>query len=90
MTVQEFDTNSGNTSSATGVNNPNTPNLAPDIIAKTAFDFGPEGHHVHFDVAGLFRTFKAVNLVQSTLAARPSPPQTRSPTRFMAAESRSD
>jgi hypothetical protein len=65
---QEFDSNSGNTSSATGVNNPNTPNLAPDIIAKTSLDFGPEGHHVHFDVAGLFRTFKAINLTQSTLA----------------------
>jgi hypothetical protein len=65
---QEFDSNSGNTSSATGVNNPNTPNLAPDIIAKTSLDFGPEGHHVHFDVAGLFRTFKAINLAQSTLA----------------------
>ena len=65
---QEFDSNSGNTSSATGVNNPNTPNLAPDVIAKTALDFGPEGHHVHFDVAGLFRTFKAINLAQSTLA----------------------
>ena len=65
---QEFDSNSGNTSSATGVNNPNTPNLAPDIIAKTSFDFDPGGHHVHFDFAGLFRTFKAINLVQSTLA----------------------
>jgi hypothetical protein len=65
---QEFDSNSGNTSSATGVNNPNTPNLAPDVIAKTAFDFGPNGHHVHFDVSGLFRTFKAINLVQSTIA----------------------
>jgi hypothetical protein len=61
----QFDSNSGNTSSATAVNNPNTPNLAPDIIAKTSFDFGPEGHHVHFDFAGLFRTFKSLNFVQS-------------------------
>ena len=65
---QEFDSNSGNTSSATGVNNPNTPNLAPDVIVKTAFDFVPGGHHVHFDFAGLFRTFKAINLVQSTIS----------------------
>jgi hypothetical protein len=65
---QEFDSNSGNTSSATGVNNPNTPNLAPDIIAKTSFDFNPGGRHVHFDFAGLFRTFKAINLVQSTVS----------------------
>jgi hypothetical protein len=60
--VSQFDSNSSNTSSATGVNNPNTPNLAPDIIAKMAFDAKPGGHSVHFDVAGLFRTFKAVNL----------------------------
>jgi hypothetical protein len=59
----QFDSNSGNTSSATGVNNPNTPNLHPDIIPKIAFDAKPGGHAVHFDVAGLFRTFKAVNLV---------------------------
>ena len=64
--VSDFDSNSSNTSSSSAVNNPNTPNLAPDIIAKTAFDFGPSGHHVHFDVAGLFRTFKAINAVQST------------------------
>jgi len=64
---QEFDSNSGNTSSATGVNNPNTPNLAPDIIAKTSLDFDPGGRHVHFDFAGLFRTFRAINLIQSTL-----------------------
>jgi hypothetical protein len=59
----QFDSNSGNTSSTTGVNNPNTPNLHPDIIAKMAFDAKPGGHSVHFDVAGLFRSFKAVNLL---------------------------
>jgi hypothetical protein len=64
----QFDSNSGNTSSATAVNNPNTPNLAPDIIAKTAFDFNPGGHHVHFDFAGLFRTLKAINYIQSTFS----------------------
>ena len=61
--ASQFDSNSGNTSSATGVNNPNTPNLHPDIIPKIAFDFKPGGHQVHFDVAGLFRTFKAVNVI---------------------------
>jgi hypothetical protein len=60
---QEFDSNSGNTSSATGVNNPNVPNLHPDLILKTAIDAKPGGHGVHFDVAGLFRSFKAVNLL---------------------------
>ncbi|MBZ5697721.1 MAG: hypothetical protein LAN18_04165 [Acidobacteriia bacterium] len=60
---QGFDSNSGNTSSSTGVNNPNVPNLHPDVILKTAFDAKPGGHQVHFDVAGLFRSFKAVNLI---------------------------
>jgi hypothetical protein len=59
----QFDTNSGNTSNATGVNNTSIPNLAPDIILKTSFDAVPGGHHVHFDLAGLERTFKAVNLL---------------------------
>jgi len=61
--ASQFDSNSGNTSSATAVNNPNTPNVHPDIIPKIAFDFKPGGHQVHFDVAGLFRTFKAVNVI---------------------------
>jgi hypothetical protein len=61
----QFDSNSGNTSSATGVNNTSIPNLAPDLIIKTAFDADPGGHHFHFDVAGLLRTFRAVNLVTS-------------------------
>jgi len=61
--ASQFDSNSGNTSSATGVNNPNTPNLHPDIIPKIAFDIKPGGHQIHFDFAGLFRTFKAVNVI---------------------------
>jgi hypothetical protein len=61
--ASQFDSNSGNTSSSTGVNNPNTPNLSPDIIPKIAFDANPAGHQVHFDLAGLFRTFKAVNVI---------------------------
>jgi len=46
--ASQFDSNSSNTSSPTGVNNPNTPNLHPDIIPKIAFDFKPGGHQVHF------------------------------------------
>src|ERR1019366_8845144 len=66
--ASQFDSNSGNTSSSTGVNNPNTPNLHPDIIPKIAFDAKPGGHQVHFDVAGLFRTFKAVNVIATPSA----------------------
>jgi len=65
----QFDTNSGNTSSTNGVNNTSIPNLFPDVIVKTAFDAVPAGHHFHADLAGILRTFKAVNLVQSTLAS---------------------
>lgn len=59
----QFDTNSGSLNGSGVASNTAVPNLHPDIIAKTAFDFGPEGHHVHFDFAGLFRSFKGVNLI---------------------------
>jgi len=65
----QFDTNSSNNSNVQAVNNTNAPNLHPDIILKTAFDAKPGGHQVHFDVAGLFRSFKAVNLIDATSTA---------------------
>jgi uncharacterized coiled-coil protein SlyX len=40
----------------------NTPNLHPDIIAKLAFD---PSSRVHFEIAGLYRTFKDWNPVTS-------------------------
>ena len=61
----QLDTNSGSLTGSGVASNTAVPNVHPDIIAKTAFDFGGEGHHVHFDIAGLFRTFKDVNLIQS-------------------------
>jgi hypothetical protein len=68
----QFDTNSGNTSNTTAVNNPNVPNLHPDIIVKTAFDGKPGGHQIHFDFAGLFRSIKAVNLLNPGSGATPA------------------
>src|SRR6266566_3667292 len=65
----QFDTNSRNTSNATAANNGNTPNLHPDVILKTAFDAKPGGHAVHLDVAGLLRSFRAVNLIDPTSTA---------------------
>jgi len=62
----QFDTNSGSLTGSGAGTNTSVPNLHPDVILKTAFDFGPEGHHAHFDFAGLFRSFKEVNLVVST------------------------
>jgi hypothetical protein len=61
----QFDTNSGSLTGSGVASNTSVPNLHPDIIAKAAFDVGGEGHHIHFDFAGLFRSFKGVNLVTS-------------------------
>jgi hypothetical protein len=65
----QFDTNSSNNSNTQAVNNTNVPNLHPDIILKTAFDAKPGGHQIHFDVAGLMRSFKAVNLLNTSSTA---------------------
>jgi len=46
----------------TGASNFTVPNLHPDLIAKIAFDF-PTKKAVHFEVAGLERTFKTYNNV---------------------------
>jgi hypothetical protein len=67
--LPQLDTNSGNTSNAVAANNINAPNLHPDVIVKTAFDFKPGGHQVHFDFAGLFRSFRVVNLLATSSAA---------------------
>ena len=67
--LPQLDTNSGNTSNAIAANNINVPNLHPDVIVKTAFDFKPGGHQVHFDFAGLFRSLRVVNLLATPSAA---------------------
>jgi hypothetical protein len=62
----QCDTNSGSiTGTGASSNTGNVANLHPDVIVKAAYDGGPENHHVHFDVAGLFRSFKVVNLITS-------------------------
>jgi hypothetical protein len=62
----QCDTNSGSiTGSGASSNTGNVANLHPDVIVKAAFDGGPENHKVHFDIAGLFRSFKTVNLITS-------------------------
>ena len=70
----QFDTNSGNTASTNGVNNTSIPNLFPDVIIKTAFDAKPGGHQVHFDLAGILRNFKVMNLVQTTFSGTSTTP----------------
>jgi hypothetical protein len=62
----QCDTNSGSlTGTGASSNTSSVANLHPDVIVKAAYDGGPENHHVHFDIAGLFRSFKAVNLITS-------------------------
>lgn len=39
----------------------NTPNLHPDIVAKLAFDPKIGGHSLHFEVGGVFSSFKLYN-----------------------------
>lgn len=56
--TSQFDSGSGNTSSTTAVNNPNTPNLHPDIIVKSAWDWKVSDHALHLEAAGLLRSFK--------------------------------
>ncbi len=62
----QFDSNSGNTSSATAVNNPNSSKSRSRCDCPRPRSISiPAGTTFHFDFAGLFRTFKAVNFVQT-------------------------
>jgi len=50
--------NSAAIGTGTAVNNLATPDVAPDLIAKVAFDPKVSGHGIHLEAYGLFRTFK--------------------------------
>ena len=43
---------------AAATNSLATPDVAPDLIAKIAFDPNPKGHAIHLEAYGLFRTFR--------------------------------
>jgi hypothetical protein len=57
----QFDNGSSSTSSASSAVNPTVPNLHPDIIAKTAFDWRLGGKRFHVDAGGIARSFKVYN-----------------------------
>jgi hypothetical protein len=59
--TSQFDNGSGSTSAASSATNTAVPNVAPDIIVKTAFDAHPAGRSLHIEVAGLLRSFKVLN-----------------------------
>lgn len=46
-----------------------TPNSRPDIIAKIAYDPTVAGKHLHFEVAGLLRSFKTFNAANNVTNA---------------------
>jgi hypothetical protein len=54
----QFDNGSGSTSAASSGTNALTPNLRPDVIAKSAFDWNLGEKHFHVEVAGISRSFK--------------------------------
>jgi hypothetical protein len=57
----QFETGSGATNTVTSGSNPSVPNLHPDIIVKSAWDAKVGDRNMHFEVAGLVRSFKVFN-----------------------------
>jgi hypothetical protein len=47
------------------------PNLHPDILSKLAFDGGKEGHAMHLELVGLYRTFQSYNPVTNVKFHKP-------------------
>ncbi len=57
----QFDNGSGATNAGSATSNPAIPNLHPDIIVKSAFDWKVGGRAWHLEEAGLIRSFKVFN-----------------------------
>lgn len=55
-------------------NNPGTPNVAPDLVTKLAYDTSPGGKHFHVELGGLLTTVKvtAVPVGGTTFESRSS------------------
>jgi hypothetical protein len=63
--ASQLDNGSGNASSAAAVANTSVPNLRPDIIVKSAWDWKWSERAMHLEVAGLSRSFKVFNNLAS-------------------------
>jgi hypothetical protein len=59
--ASQFDNGSGATNAGSATTNTAIPNLVPDLLVKTAFDWKPRGRAFHVEAAGLIRTFKDYN-----------------------------
>jgi len=57
----QFDNGSGATNATGATSNPAIPNLHPDVIIKSAFDWKIGEHAFHLETAGLIRSFKVFN-----------------------------
>jgi hypothetical protein len=57
----QFDNGSGATNATGATSNPAIPNLHPDVIVKSAFDWKLGEHALHLEAAGLIRSFKIYN-----------------------------
>ena len=57
----QFDNGSGASNGTGATSNPAIPNLHPDVIVKSAFDWKLGDHTLHLEVAGLIRSFKVFN-----------------------------
>ena len=57
----QFDNGSGATNATGATSNAAVPNLHPDVIVKSAFDWKLGEHALHLETAGLLRTFKVFN-----------------------------
>jgi hypothetical protein len=59
--ASQFDNGSSSTSAASSATNTAIPNLHPDFVVKTAYDFHPSGRLFHVEAAGLIRSFRVFN-----------------------------
>jgi|HubBroStandDraft_6_1064221.scaffolds.fasta_scaffold00212_2 hypothetical protein len=61
----QFDNGSGASNGTAAASNPAIPNLHPDIIVKSAFDWKLGDHALHLEAAGLIRSFKVFNNLET-------------------------
>jgi hypothetical protein len=66
--ANQFDNGSGATNAGSATTNPAIPNLHPDVIVKTAFDWRPGGRAFHLEATGLIRSFKDFNNLVTPIA----------------------
>ncbi len=59
----QFENGSGATNTVTSGSNPAVPNLHPDVVVKSAWDAKVGDRNMHFEIAGLVRSFKVFNTI---------------------------